>query len=242
MDFGIGFMGWTLILRDLQGCRYCLAAEQAQGLLAPACDSHRQEIAMEMAKVKELLLQSLEHEMGGVKVYETALKCVLNEDLKEEWEKYHQETERHVQVLRDVFAQMQLDPEEQSPGRKIVRDMGQSLVKAMEAALAAGDKEAAQCVACESVVLAETTDHGNWELIGEVSKAATGTEGKALKEAYKEVEEQEDEHLYHTMGWARELWIESLGMPAVLPPPEEEKSVKTAIGAARAKLARDKML
>ncbi len=71
---------------------------------------------MEMAKVKELLLQSLEHEMGGVKVYETALKCVLNEDLKEEWEKYHQETEHHVQVLRDVFAQMQLDPEEQIAG------------------------------------------------------------------------------------------------------------------------------
>jgi hypothetical protein len=44
------------------------------------------------------------------------------------------------------------------------------------------------------------------------------------------------------MGWARELWIESLGLPAVLPPPEEEKSVKTAIGAARAKLAREQML
>ena len=36
----------------------------------------------------------------------------------------------------------------------------------------------------------------------------------------------------------RELWIESLGMPAVIPPPEEEKEVKTAIGAARAKQAR----
>ena len=34
----------------------------------------------------------------------------------------------------------------------------------------------------------------------------------------------------------------SLGLPAVLPPPEEETSVKTAIGAARAKLAREKML
>jgi hypothetical protein len=44
------------------------------------------------------------------------------------------------------------------------------------------------------------------------------------------------------MGWARELWIETLGMPAVIPPPEEEKEVKTAIGAARAKLARKKML
>jgi rubrerythrin len=42
---------------------------------------------METKQVKELLLQSLEHEMGGVKIYETALKCALNEDLKEEWEK-----------------------------------------------------------------------------------------------------------------------------------------------------------
>ncbi len=33
-----------------------------------------------------------------------------------------------------------------------------------------------------------------------------------------------------------------LGMPAVLPPPEEEKHVKSAIGAARAKNAREEML
>ena len=39
-------------------------------------------------QVTELLLQSLEHEKGGVQVYETALKCAVNEDLKEEWEKY----------------------------------------------------------------------------------------------------------------------------------------------------------
>jgi hypothetical protein len=63
-----------------------------------------------------------------------------------------------------------------------------------------------------------------------------------LKEAHKEVEDEEDEHLYHTTGWSRELWIQTLGMPAVLPPPEEEKEVKTAIGAARAKLARKEML
>jgi hypothetical protein len=65
---------------------------------------------------------------------------------------------------------------------------------------------------------------------------------KALKEAHKQVEEEEDEHLYHTQGWTRELWIESLGLPAVIPPPEEEKEVKTAIGAARAKQARKEML
>ena len=193
---------------------------------------------MEMQMVKELILQSLEHERGGVKIYETALKCAQNEDLKEEWEKYHQETERHVQILQDVCSQMQLDAEEQSPGRKIVADMGQSFVAAMEAALGAGDPAQAECVACECVVLAEEKDHSNWQLIGEVAKKMTGAEGKALKEAYKEVEDQEDEHYYHSKGWLRELSMQALGMKAVLPPPEEKKHVKTAIGAARAEQSR----
>ena len=196
---------------------------------------------MEAAMVKELMLQSLEHEMGGVAIYETALKCVLNEELKEEWEKYHQETERHVEILRDLCLQMQLDPEEQTPGRKITRDKGMALVAAMEAALAAGDREAAQCVATESVVIAEMVDHANWELIGELAKHMTGSEGKALKEACAEVEEQEDEHYYHSKGGMRELALESLGLKAVLPPPEERKDVKSAIGAQRAKAQRTRM-
>ena len=196
---------------------------------------------METKQLKELLVQSLEHERGGVKVYQTALKCAVNEDLKEEWEKYLEQTEHHVEVLQDVFSQMQLDPEEQSPGRKIVHDMGMALVSAMETALGAGDSAAAQIVACECVVIAETKDHMDWELIGEASKKLTGADAKALKEAYQEVEDQEDEHLYHTKGWCRELWMESLGMKAVLPPPEERKHVKTAIGAARAEQERKNM-
>jgi hypothetical protein len=40
----------------------------------------------------------------------------------------------------------------------------------------------------------------------------------------------------------RELWIESLGMKAVLPPPEEVRDVETAIGAARAEQGRTDML
>jgi len=196
---------------------------------------------MKMDVVHEMLIQALEHEMGGVKVYETALKCVLNEDLKEEWGKYHEQTERHVQILHDVCAQLQIDPDQQTPGRKIVHDMGQSLVKAMEAALASGDKEQAECTACDCVVLAETKDHANWEVIGEVSKKLTGAEGKALKDAYAEVEDQEDEHLYHSRGWMRELELQMLGLKAVLPPPEERKHVKTAISAARAEHQRGKM-
>jgi len=72
-------------------------------------------------------------------------------------------------------------------------------------------------------------------------KKVKGEVAAVLKEAHEEVEHEEDEHLYHNKGWARELWIESLGMKAVLPPPEEVKQVETAIGAARAEQARTKM-
>jgi hypothetical protein len=197
---------------------------------------------MNRDELKELLYQALETEQGGVQVYQTALRCVVNEQLKEEWQEYLEQTQNHVRVVEKLFGQLGLDPEAETPGRLVVRHIGQSLVKAMELALGAGKPEAAQLVAAECVVHAETKDHLNWELIGQVAQKMKGTEGRALNDAHKEVEEEEDEHLYHTTGWTRELWIESLGMPAVLPPPEEEKEVKTAIGAARAKLARKEML
>lgn len=195
---------------------------------------------MEQAQVKELLLQSLEHERGGIQVYEAALKCALNEDLKEEWGKYLEQTRNHERVLLRVFGELSLEAEEQSPGRGIVKQLGQALVQAMQAALKAGKPEAAELVACECVVLAETKDHADWELIAKAAEKSTGKQRATLQAASDEVEEQEDEHLYHSKGWCRELWIQSLGMKAVLPPPEERKHVTTAIGAARAEQSSEK--
>jgi ferritin-like metal-binding protein YciE len=197
---------------------------------------------MDKKQLQELILQSLEHELGGVKVYETAIQCAQNKDLHEEWTKYLEETQNHVQVLMDVCEKMGLDPRQDTPGRKIVRHLGGALVDAMKMAIKAGDPAAAQIVACECVVLAETKDHLDWELLSQCAEKAKGKDAEVLSEAVEEVEDQEDEHLYHTKGWCRELWIESLGMPAVLPPPEEEKHVKTAIGAARAEQSREDML
>ena len=197
---------------------------------------------MKQEQLTELLYQALETEKGGIQVYKTAIRCAQNDDLKEEWRKYLEQTENHERILTDVCTSFGLDPNKQTPGRKVVHHIGESLVKAMEMALQSAPPEAAELVAAECVVLAETKDHLNWELIGQCIEKLSGAQKKALKEAHEEVEEQEDEHLYHTQGWARELWIQSLGMQAVIPPPEEEKEVKTAIGAARAKQARKEML
>ncbi len=193
-------------------------------------------------QVNELLYQALETERGGIKIYSTALKAAVNPDLKKEWGEYLDETRTHEKVLTGVFEELGLDTETQTPGRAVVAHLGASLVKAIEMALAAGDRDAAQLVAGECVVLAETKDHQNWELIGHVAEHASGEAAKVLRKAHEAVEKDEDHHLYHTKGWTRELWIESLGFPAVLPPPEEVKNVETAIGASRAEQARAEML
>ena len=179
---------------------------------------------MVTSKLKELLLQSLVHERGGVLVYQTALECAVNDDLREEWEEYLEQTKNHVVVLSNVCVSLGLDPGEMTPGCQVVQHTGKSLVVAMKMALAAGDPAAAELVACECVVLAETKDHADWELIGECAKGAEGDVAAVLQAAYDEVEDEEDEHLYHTKGWCRELWLKSLGLKAMLPPPEEKRT------------------
>jgi hypothetical protein len=186
----------------------------------------------------DLLYQALETEKGGVQIYSTALRCAINTDLKKEWNEYLDQTKTHVQVVTGILRDLGLDPNAETPGRKVVRYIGTSLVKAMELALRCADPNSAQIVAAECVVLAETKDHLNWALIGELTKSLEPAEAALLKPAYEQVEDEEDEHLYHTTGWTRELWIEALGMPAVLPPPEEVRKVETAIEAAQAKKSR----
>ena len=197
---------------------------------------------MNQEHVRELLLQALETERGGIAVYETALTCAVNEELHEEWSTYLDQTRSHEQIVLDLLEELDIDPEEETPGRRVVRQIGEGLVAAMNLARAEAKPEAAQLVAAECVVLAETKDHLNWELLGEAAAHAGRELAQQLSEAHETVEDQEDQHLYHSTGWCRELWLESLGLPAVLPPPEEKKDVTTAIGAARAKQQREELL
>ena len=185
-------------------------------------------------QVKELLLQSIEHELGGVILYQTALEAVVNNELREEWESYLEQTQNHVDVLAETCLGLAIDPDEMTPGRKIVQHNGKSLAVAIKMALAANDRDAAELVACECIVLAETKDHFNWELIAKCAAELPPEQGDAFLNAYRQVEDEEDEHLYHTKGWHRELWFSALGFDAKLPPPEEERDVRTAIDAAKA--------
>ena len=131
----------------------------------------------------ELLYQALETELGGVEVYTAAVDCAVNPDLKKEWQEYLNQTKHHVEVIGDVLDALGLDKSKETTGRQVVREIGKSLLKAMTMAQNHGQKEQAQIVAAECVVLAETKDHLNWELIGEMAKKEKGETAKLLKTA-----------------------------------------------------------
>src|SRR5256885_4040037 len=81
-------------------------------------------------QLKDLLLQMMETELGGEKVYRTALQCAINEDLKEEWEKYLEETLSHQNVVRTTCEFLGINADEVTPSRQVVKHIGLSLVKA----------------------------------------------------------------------------------------------------------------
>lgn len=84
---------------------------------------------------ESLMYQLLETELGGVKIYEQALACVLNVDLKEEWHKYLGETKRHVQIARSLLEGLTLDPDADDVAARVpVRMLGERLVEAMQVA------------------------------------------------------------------------------------------------------------
>ena len=99
---------------------------------------------MDLTQVSELLLQSLEHERGGVKIYKAAIECTLRADLRAEWTNYLSQTQTHVDALTEICEVFGLDPFTTTPGTMIVRANGNALLQAIEAARAAGNPAAAR--------------------------------------------------------------------------------------------------
>jgi hypothetical protein len=59
--------------------------------------------------------------------------------------------------------------------------------------------KAAEINAIENIVLAETKDHADWEMLGKIARQSNDSRLRdVLKPAVSEVEPQEDEHLNWT--------------------------------------------
>lgn len=112
-----------------------------------------------------LVYETLESEIGGLRVYRTALTCVRDAGLKSDWQAALGRADEHVRTLRELCPAWGLEPDCETPERMAVRLIGQCLIKAMHLSLGGGSSSTSQRVAAHCVASAESRGHLQWELL-----------------------------------------------------------------------------
>ncbi|HLX05945.1 MAG TPA: DUF892 family protein [Candidatus Binatus sp.] len=157
----------------------------------------------------ETLSEFLAVEIGGQKLYEKALGLVSDPEVRTKFREFHRQTIKHQKVLTDVIHQLGGNTRAQSPTAKVATEKAQALLRSMDRN--GLSKDHAELNAIENIVLAETKDHADWELIGKIARQATEDRlREILGAAAKEVEHEEDEHLNWTRKKLGELQMQAL--------------------------------
>jgi rubrerythrin len=157
----------------------------------------------------DVLSEFLAVEMGGQKLYEKALGLVSDSEVRNKFREFHKQTLKHQKVLTDVIHRLGGNARAQSATAKVATEKAQALRRSMDAA--GLSKEQAELNAIENIVLAETKDHADWELIGKIARQSTDDRlREILGAAASEVEQEEDEHLNWTRKKLGELQMEAL--------------------------------
>jgi len=164
--------------------------EKAEDYMSSATISHEM--------LRDKLSEFLAVEKGGLKLYERALQTVRDPDVVKKFTTFREQTRKHESILIRVIQKLGMDPEYMSHGAKVATEKANALLKTMEDGLTG---KAAEINAVENIVIAETKDHADWELLGKISRQSNDEKiREALKDAVSEVEPEEDQHL----NWTKE--------------------------------------
>jgi rubrerythrin len=165
----------------------------------------------------DLLSEFLAVEMGGQALYERALELVSDTEVRTKFRQFLKQTINHQKILADVIRKLGGNPSMQSPGAKVAAAKAQGLLRTM--GRAGLSKDAAQLNAIENIVLAETKDHADWELLGKIVRQTTDSHlREVLGPAVDTVEQEEDEHLNWTRQKLGDLHMEALTKAGKAPP------------------------
>ena len=155
----------------------------------------------------DLLSAALAHERCGVHLYRAVSARTTMPDLKAKYEEYLVETTEHVRILEELIAAAGGDPQYVSPSARATEKAAAGLLESTYALAGSIDANTAELAMLEAVMLAESKDHGNWELMAQL--AAQMNEGAVrtqMEQATSIVLVQEEEHY----GWARQARAEML--------------------------------
>src|SRR5258708_30974363 len=170
------------------------------------------------AWLRNFLSEMLAVELGGVKLYEKALSELEHAELEDKLSEFLQQTHRHVELCTAMREAVGEGPSYRSPGAQAAEHKANGLITAEVPA------EMLDLNNIENLVLAETKDHWNWEMLASIAPKISDTELKrAATKAISEVRRQEKTHVE----W-NEKTLSKLAMESAMHPPADEMSESEA--------------
>jgi rubrerythrin len=153
----------------------------------------------------------LAHEQCGVHLYRVVAGASENPILKGKYERFLDQTERHVNILERLISALGGNPYYVSPTARLVHSMNTGLLQGVVLAAGSAEPLVRELAMLEAVLLAETKDHADWAFLSHLAdQLPEGDARTALRAAVDEVEPEEDEHV----GWAQETWHKMSGLQA----------------------------
>ncbi len=127
-------------------------------------------------------------EQGGLQLYTVAAARTTNRQLKSRYDAFGKETAHHRQVLVQLIERLGGDPSYISPTARVAQFKGAKLLES-SSCVAGLSQEELEANDLENVLLAETKDHADWELLAQLVEQVDEPDVKqALEYAVAEVE------------------------------------------------------
>ncbi len=171
--------------------------------------------------IADFLSAVLTHERCGRHLYRAVAGRTNNPILKRKYEQFGKETERHVEILEKLIADMGGNPSYVSPAARGVEGMDTHLLESTFLLGGSLDVMTQEMVMLDAVFVAESVDDANWTTLAKLAdNLPPGNVKTQFLGAVQEVTAQEVEHL----SWARDT-------KAMLVLLQAQSRAMTAIGA-----------
>lgn len=158
------------------------------------------------AFLADLLSSFLAHERCGRHLYRSVAGRTNNPVLKQRYEDFGDETERHVGILEELVAGMGGNPNYVSPAARATEASDSSVLQSTFLLAGSLDAMTQDMVMLDAVLLAEALDHANWKALSELTtQLPEGSARDAFAAAVDQVGPQEDDHLRWVLDMRQQL-------------------------------------
>jgi hypothetical protein len=164
--------------------------------------------------IADFLSDALMHEQCGRHLYRAVAAQTHNPMLKRRYEHFGAETEEHITVLQTLVTAIGGDPGYVSPAARATEKLDSGAVEATFLVDGSLDLMTKELLMLNAVLLAETIDHANWEMIEQLGESLhEGSIQESFRDATAKVKPQEDDHVM----WAAQTRKRLVALQATSP-------------------------